>query len=157
MAYHLHRLGISTTALTAAAGLHRVEALHIRNGRSELSVKDLGFLADALRVPLEALTRLLDDGERLDWDFYRVSGRHPAAVWANVRKQVRAAGMSNAAAAQLLGFKRPNIVRAFSGRPRHILYRPPGQTLAEAIGVGDAEVFLDGIAMADPHRSPRDE
>lgn len=143
MAYHLHRLNITATSLTGASGLHRTEALHIRNGRTTLTINDLSLLG--LEIPLTELTRSLLPDEQRDWDFYRVSARHSAAVWMNVRTRTENAGFSNVRIAQVLGITRPHVIRAMAGHPSLVLQRPPSQRLAQALSLGTAEIFLEGV------------
>jgi hypothetical protein len=131
VAFHLHRLNISTTALRAAGQLTRAAARQMREGQLLLFPSDTRWLCAALEVEDGELTRPLTDEEQRDWQFYRTSVRHPAAVWARVGSAIAARGLSHAGTADIMGIQAPRVSASLNGAPRGlILQRPPAARLA---------------------------
>ncbi|WP_423415857.1 hypothetical protein RLW55_05925 [Hyphomicrobium sp. B1] len=145
MAFHLHRLGLSTTSLRAA-GLSRDLARSVREGRVSLGAADTAWLYQNLALDDGQLTRALTDDERAVWDFYRVSARHPVAVWQNAATAWRP-HLSASDVSAVIGHSRRTIESVVAGKTRRpVLTYEPASRLAEALHLeAGADAFISGL------------
>lgn len=145
-AYHLHRLALSSSALRER-GLPRALARDIRQGRRDLSEQDILDLAVRLGIHPGMLQQPLSPFQRRDWDFYRVSARHPRAAWLNVIATTAPSGLSLRSVADAAQVDPGDLSRVLGGiRQRPVLT----WSMAEPIGrlltpVADPASFLDGL------------
>jgi hypothetical protein len=145
VAFHLHRLGLSTTALRAA-GLSRDLARSIREGRLPLRTADAAWLYQLLAVDDGQLTRILTNDERAAWDFYRVSARHPVEVWQAAalawRPSLRVSEVS-----EVVRQSRRTIESIVAGKTRRpVLTYEPAFRLAERLGLeAGANAFISAL------------
>lgn len=133
VAYHLHRTHNRTTALTrSGVTTDRSYASDLVQGRSALTENDAKFIADRLSLPFSDLVRPLTAEEQEDWAFYRTSGRNKLAVWERARAAWRASGLSDSAAAKVIGLSRAALSNVFTGGS------PPVMRYDQASRMGDA-------------------
>ncbi len=145
MAFHIHRLGVSTTSLRAA-GLSRDLARSVREGRLPLAPPDAAWLYQILTLDDGQLTRELTVDERTEWDFYRVSARHPVEVWRNAASAWRP-HLSLREVCDLTGSDRTDIRNIVSGKTRSpVLMWSPAQRIAHAMDLKEgANAFLANL------------
>ena len=111
VAFHLHRLKLVGRALHRAGYQFR-DAADLAAGRQLLSPHAVIQLANALAVsPLE-LTRPLSAEESREWAFYRAAATDPTHVWQAARRAWTSHGLTDKAAAELMGFKPKTLSKA---------------------------------------------
>lgn len=145
VAFNLHKLGLTATALQGLAGITRAHARRLRQGSLPLREGDVQWLHAALGLDDE-LVRELSELESLEWAFYRVSARYPVDVWRNAHA-AWAPFLSLRDAAHLIGVPSQSLSGLVAGTRRHpILTRPPAETLADALGLEQGpETFIGGL------------
>lgn len=146
VAFHLHRIGISTTALQAG-GFSRLAARDLRQARLLLELPDVAWLGASLALNLDDLARPLTVIEQLDWAFYRTSARHSQQTWQRVKALAAARGLSLRETATVLKQDSSHIRRVVSGKSHTpTLLRPPALWLADALHMESGpEAFIDGL------------
>jgi len=156
VAFHLHRLGYSATALTDA-GVPRRLARELRRGSLPEQQIDAAWLCHKIGLQRgESLARPLYQFERLEWDFYRVSARNVTQVWLNAANAWRPQ-MSTSQAAKLLGFRRNHVAAVVAGTTQSpVLTWPAAEKLAGALQIqAGAKAFLEGLPPHPPYQNER--
>lgn len=146
VAFHLHRIGISTSALQAC-GIARLAARDLRQGRLLIELPDVMWLVAPLALKLEDLARPLTDVEQLDWAFYRTTARHPGEVWRTVLTLAARQRLSLRQIAMLTSCNPTHIGKAVSGKSHSpALLRPPALLVARRLNLERGpEAFIDGL------------
>ncbi len=146
-AYHLHRLALSSSALRQRAAISRALARDIRQGRRALSDDDILDLAVRLGIHPRILQQPLDPHARREWDFYRVSARHPRAAWQKVVATTAVAGLSLRTVATVAHVDAKDLSRILAGASlRPVLTWPMADQIAKLIAPeADPAAFLEGL------------
>jgi hypothetical protein len=120
-------------------------ARDIREGRFELHPGDVNWLRRLLALD-EDITRTPTAEERADWDFYRVSARHPVEVWQNAARAWRSR-LTQSQVSELVGHSRRKIDAIVSGKTqRPVLTYQPASCIADALELErGAEAFISGL------------
>ena len=146
MAFHLHRIGLSTTALKDVLGLSVVQAREYRLGRVPLNMQDVRAFSSALNLEPNELARPLSVDESLEWRFYRVSARHVPEVWSKIGVILKEHRFAATRAASLVCIDATDFRRLIKGEKHTpVLQRPPACKLAAALGLEAPEVFIAGL------------
>lgn len=139
LAFHLHRLHATGTALTRTGLVKsRDEATLITQARINLSAQEITALATALAVPTSELTRDLTFAEQREWLFYRVSAENRLIVWHRAQQIWQSHGLSQRAAAGIMGYSPSHVSRALQHNPRQrqkVLAYAPTARLTQYIGL----------------------
>lgn len=146
LAFHLHRLHASATALVHSGLVkRRDDATLILQARMTLSSTELTQLARALSVPPEQLTRDLTLAERREWLFYRVSATNRLTVWHRAQDLWRRHNLSQRAAAEVMGYSPSHVSRALKDDPtqkQKVLSLPPAERLTRSIALPEGAAYL---------------
>jgi hypothetical protein len=137
---------LSSTALSQALSISRANAQALRQGRLPIGAQDAQWLYQYLAVEPGDITRALRVDETLDWNFYRISARHPVDVWRRAHRQWQP-HMSNRRAAEVLGLDPSHVAAVVAGKTqRPVLSRPPAAQLAHILSLEDGpEAFIRGL------------
>lgn len=149
VSYHLHRLGITSLHLSQS-GMDRDMARRLREGSQSLSAADINFLAQALQLETEDLSRPLSDDEKAEWAFYRASARQVTAVWRRVAETCTAHSISQNQLSQMLAISQSAISRAMGGQRRS-----PVLTWDHAIRIAEVLKLAEGAEAFLPRENER--
>lgn len=143
VAFHLHRHGISSTAL-AETGMSREAARRIRRGDMDLRDKDIHAMASVLGLQQEDLARPLTDNEAKAWHFYRLSARQVTAVWRSVAHATSAHGITRRQLSKMLDMPESVLSRVVTAeRISPVLNWHDASKIAAALGIDEGpDVFL---------------
>lgn len=146
MAFHLHRLGITTAHLTQAE-MYREVARQLRRGSVNLSMKDVDQIAVAMHMDAHELSRALTDDEKTEWSFYRTSARQVTEVWRRVAEASTAHNYSQRQLSELLGKSKGTINSVIRGdRKKPVLDWHDATKIAAALDLPDgAGTFISGL------------
>jgi CRP-like cAMP-binding protein len=146
VAFHLHRLGITTAHLTQAE-MYREIARQLRRGSVMLSTKDVAELATALQLDVHDLSRPLTDDEKAEWRFYRTSARQVTEVWRRVAEASTAHNFTQQQISELLEISKSAVSRAIRGeRKTPVLNWHDAAKIADALQLPDgADAFISGL------------
>lgn len=146
VAYHLHRLGITTTHLTQAA-MSRENARQLRRGSLQLAQSDVQHLVSLLQLDSIDLLRPLTEEEQTEWKFYRLSARHSTEVWLRVAKSSTAANVTQRELSHLLAIPQRTLNKLLSGKTNTpSLQWDQATKLADVLNVQHgAQAFIFGL------------
>lgn len=146
VAYHLYRLGITTTRLTQAE-MYREIARQLRRGSIMLSMKDVNELAAALQMDEHELSRHLTEDEKAEWAFYRTSARQVTEVWRRVAEASTAHNYSQRQLGELLGMSKSTINGVIRGdRKTPVLNWHDAAKIANEFDLpGGADTFISAL------------
>lgn len=107
---------------------------------------DINWLSGVLGLAPHSLVRTLNDAERAEWDFYRVSARHPVAAWRNAEALWRDR-LSTTVVSTIVGVNRRKLADVVAGRThKPVLTLPAAKPLALSLGLeGGPFAFLHGL------------
>lgn len=107
---------------------------------------DASWLYQTLALDDGQLTRELTGEERAEWDFYRVSARHPVEVWRNAADAWRPR-LSIREVCKITSVDRRDIRNVMSGKTRSpVLMWSPAQSIAQAIDLKEgANAFIASL------------
>lgn len=148
-AYHLRRLGLTTTALKMLLPPrhHRLLNDYVA-GRAPVVAKDVLAIASQLQLPPDDLLRPLTADEDRAWDFYRVSAANRSVVWGRASAAWSTLAINQREVADLMGLSATVVSSAALGRTKHILDYPPAARLAEACKLPDgAHSLIAGLSL----------
>jgi hypothetical protein len=156
VAFHLHRLGLRSTALAHVLGLSdpRYVADYVQ-GRADLTEQQAIQFAHLVQVPAEDLLRPLTADEAFAWRFYRISAANHRTVWQRARAAWQSSDLSMSQAATIMGFSSTYVSLALKpdGR-RRILSFPPASHLANHCSF-PADSLIAGLADPNPSNLQR--
>lgn len=146
LAFHLHRLRASATALTCSGLVaNRNDATLLLQARITLSNTELAALALALDTSPHQLTRALTPDEDREWLFYRVSAQNRALLWQRAQTLWHNHGLSQRAAARIMGYSPSHVSRALKDDPtqkQKVLSLPPAERLTRTIGLPEGVAYF---------------
>lgn len=90
-------------------------ARDLREARLPITQVDIDWLAGLLDLERQALVRTATEEERAEWDFYRVSARHPVEVWRRASRYWTD-HLPLSSVSDLVGHSRREISSIVSGR-----------------------------------------
>jgi hypothetical protein len=151
VAFHLHRMKLVGRALHQA-GYHNADAADLAAARTLISQSFLEELARRLGVSAAELSRPLTPDEQREWAFYRASAADPSYVWNAARSAWTAKGLSETAAAAIMGLNRTTVAHAVVRS--HVLTFKSALRLSTALSLpGGPEAFLPLPTRDDPQQS----
>ncbi|RUO98572.1 hypothetical protein [Hyphomicrobium sp.] len=108
-------------------------ARDLREARLPITQADIDWLAGLLDLERQALVRATTEEERAEWDFYRVSARHPVTTWQNAEALWRNR-LSKTDVSSLTGISRRKIANIVAGRTHEpVLTFPAAKQLADRL------------------------
>lgn len=115
LAYHLHRLNLSSNAICEQGAIPRSIARHLRQARRPLTDAELIEIAVKLAIHPRELSRKLRPPERNAWDFYRVSARHVPQAWSTALGTAEMHGIPLRAVASAARIHSADLSRIIAG------------------------------------------
>lgn len=140
IAFHLHRLGLTGTALSTVTE-SRSDAADIAAARVRLSSQEAERLALRLGVPSSELTRPLRPEETDAWTFYMRSAAKGPEMWLRAVGLAEAHGLSRRGLGQIIRVDRRNLARALAGTSRIVFTDVMADALADTLHVDVRQIL----------------